>query len=315
MPPLSTQDQAQTAKRGRVSRPRRCGHVAILGRPNVGKSTLLNRLLGVKLSSVASKPQTTRHNITGILTEHDVQVVFVDTPGIHLHEKRLLNRLLNKAAQAALLGVDLVLFLVEGQRWGEEDEHVLGLVREAAKPCVACVTKVDRLKDKQALLPVLAQLDARHPFEEIIPVSATRGTNLEALKAAVRGRLPPSEYLYPQDQLSSRSSRFLMTEQIREQLVRSTQDELPYSVYVEIEELKEGPERIWIHALIWVDRPSQRAIVIGRQGRTLKAIGSKARASIERFSGKQVVLKLWVKDKAGWQDDPSVLAGFESEQF
>lgn len=313
MATLNTHDQAQTPQR--VSRPRRCGHVALLGRPNVGKSTLLNRLVGVKLSSVASKPQTTRHNITGILTEHDAQVIFVDTPGIHLQEKRLLNRLLNQAAKAALQGVDLVLLLVEGQRWGEEDEHILGLIRDAAKPCVACVTKVDRLKDKQALLPVLARLGARHPFEEIIPVSSTRGTNLEALKGAVRRRLPVSEYLYPQDQLSNRSSRFLMAEQIREQLVRSTQDELPYSVYVEIEDLEEGPQRIWINALIWVDRPSQRAIVIGRQGRTLKAIGTKARASIERFSGKRVALKLWVKDKAAWQDDPSVLAGFDSELF
>jgi GTP-binding protein Era len=275
----------------------------------------LNRLVGVKLSSVASKPQTTRHNITGILTEHAVQVIFVDTPGIHLHAKRLLNKLLNKAALAALQGVDLVLFLVDWQRWDEEDEHILGLIHDAAKPCVACVTKVDRLKNKQALLPVLAQLGGRHPFEEIIPISSTKGTNLEALKAVVRRRLPVGEYLYPQDQLSNRSSRFLMAEQIREQLVRSTQDELPYAVYVEIEDLKEGRDRIWINALIWVDRPSQRAIVIGRQGRTLKAIGTKARASIERFSGKQVVLKLWVKDKAGWQDNPSVLAGFESELF
>jgi GTP-binding protein Era len=281
----------------------------------VGKSTLLNRLVGAKLSAVASKPQTTRHNITGILTDHGAQVIFVDTPGIHLNEKRLLNKLLNKAAQAALQGVDLVLFLVECERWGEEDEHILGLIRDAAKPCVVCVTKVDRVKNKQALLPVLAELGGRHAFEEITPISSTKGTNLEPLKAAVRTRLPVGEYLYPQDQLSNRSTRFLMAEQIREQLVRSTQDELPYSVYVEIEDLKEGQDRIWINALIWVDRSSQRAIVIGRQGRTLKAIGTQARANIARFSGKEVVLKLWVKDKAGWQDNPSVLAGFESELF
>jgi GTP-binding protein Era len=315
MPSLSTHDEAQTPQRGRVARSRRCGHVAILGRSNVGKSTLLNRLVGAKLSSVASKPQTTRHNITGILTEHGAQVIFVDTPGIHLNEKHLLNKLLNKAAQAALQGVDLVLFLLECERWGEVDAHILDFIRDAAKPCVACVTKVDRLKNKQALLPALAELGGRHAFEELLPISSTKGTNLEPLKAAVRTRLPVGEYLYPQDQVSNRSTRFLMAEQIREQLVRSTQDELPYSVYVEIEDLEEGQDRIWINALIWVDRPSQRAIVIGRQGRTLKAIGTQARANIARFSGKEVVLKLWVKDKAGWQDNPSVLAGFESEVF
>lgn len=289
----------------------RSGHVAIVGRPNVGKSTLLNRLVGMKIASTAPKPQTTRHNITGILTEGDTQMVFVDTPGIHRGGRRLLNRVINEAALAALNQVDLVMFVVDRTRWTEEDAYVLERIGEAGRPAIAVVNKVDAV-DKRALLPALAALGERHDFQAYVPVSARRGTNLNALKAEIRARLPEGPFLYPEDQLSSRSERFIAAELIREQLVRTLRDELPHAVYVEIESMEMRPSLVTVGAVIWVERASQRAIVIGRRGAMLKKIGRRARQSLEAFFDRRVHLELWVKDKAGWQDNPRVLAGFDT---
>ncbi len=294
--------------------PTRSGYVAIVGRPNVGKSTLLNRLVGVKLASTAPKPQTTRHNVTGILTEEDTQMVFVDTPGIHRGGRRLLNRVLNEAALAALQQVDLAVFVVDRTRWTDEDAYVLERIRESGRPTIAVVNKVDAV-DKRALLPTLEALRARHEFAAYVPVSARRGTNLDALKAEIRSRLPEGPFLYPEDQVSSRSERFIAAELIREQLVRTLRDEVPHAVYVEIESMEERASLVAIGAVIWVERSSQRAIVIGRGGAMLKKIGTRARRALESLFGRQVHLDLWVKDKAGWQDNPSVLAGFDTTGF
>ncbi|MEA3410322.1 MAG: GTPase Era [Pseudomonadota bacterium] len=290
----------------------RCGYVAIVGRPNTGKSTLLNALVGVRLASVAPKPQTTRHNISGILTRDAAQIVFVDTPGLHLHGKRLLNRMLNDAACIALQQVDLVLLLVDRDQWGEEDEFVLRMVREAGRPCVLCINKIDGYR-RERLLPVMERLRGKYDFEEIIPVSARRGENLDVLEREVRRRMPFASFLFPEDQVSSRSERFIAAELIREQLIRNLHQEVPHSLYVEIEAYREREGLSEIAAVIWVDRPSQRSIVIGRQGQTLTRIGAQARRSLEQSLGHKVFLKLWVKDRADWQDNEAILASFDSK--
>ncbi len=292
----------------------RSGYVAIVGRPNVGKSTLLNRLVGAKIASTAPKPQTTRHNITGILTEADTQFVFVDTPGLHQGGKRLLNRLINEAALAALQQVDLVVFLTDRDRWTDADAFVLERIGEAGRPTIAAVNKVDAV-DKRAVLPALAALQARHPFEAFVPISAAKGTNLDALKDEIRQRLPEGPFLFPEDQISSRSERFIAAELIREQLVRTLRDEVPHAAFVEVESMEERPDLVAIGAIVWVERSTQRGIVIGRRGAMLKKIGTRARQSLASFFGKRVHLELWVKDKAGWQDNPSVLAGFDTIGF
>lgn len=293
-------------------RHRRCGYVAIVGKPNVGKSTLLNGLIGTKISLVAGKPQTTRHNITGIYTETHSQIVFVDTPGIHLGAKSLLNQVLNNSALAALDNVDLVLFLVDKRSWRAEDEHILELIKTAAKPCLLCVNKVDELKDKKVLLPIIAALSQKADFAAVVPISARTGDNLGPLKLELIKRLPLADFLFDKEQISSRSDQFIITEMIREQLIRITEDELPYSIYVELEEFDENSELVSISATVWVERKSQRAIVIGKQGTRLKTVGVRARKSIERFLSKRIYLRLWVKQKSNWQDNPEVLSRFES---
>jgi GTP-binding protein Era len=290
----------------------RCGTVAIVGRPNTGKSTLLNALIGAKLASVARKPQTTRHNIAGILSRGDSQIVFVDTPGLDLYGKRLLNRMLNDSTWAALQQVDLALLIVDRDHWGEEDELALNRVREAARPCILCINKIDGFR-RERLLPIMARLGEKHDFEEIIPVSAIKGENLEALLREVRRRMPAAPFLFPEDQVTSRSQRFIAAELIREQLIRNLHQEVPHSLYVEIEAYRDTEDLTEIAAVIWVDRASQRAIVIGRKGGTLKRIGAQARRALEQSLGRKVFLKLWVKDRADWQDNEAILASFDSE--
>ncbi len=290
---------------------RRCGYVALIGKPNVGKSTLLNRIIGTKISLVAGKPQTTRHNITGIYTDKHAQIVFVDTPGIHFGAKRLLNRMLNNSALAAVDNVDLVLFMVDKGVWRAEDEHILELIMAAAKPCLLCVNKVDELKDKQVLLPIIAALSQKADFAAVVPVSARTGANLKPLRVEIIKRLPRAGFAFDKEQVSSRSDRFIIAELIREQLIRITEDELPYSIYVELEEFDEGTELVKISATVWVEKNSQRAIVIGRQGKRLKTVGVRSRKSIERFLQKRIYLRLWVKEKTGWQDNPEILSKFE----
>ncbi len=293
----------------------RCGLVAIVGRPNVGKSTLLNHLLGQKLSITSRKPQTTRHQILGIKTTARAQFVFVDTPGLHRQGKRALNRYLNRAASSVLPSVDVVLFVVEALRWTEEDDLVLEQVKRAGLPTILVVNKVDRLEDKPALLPFLAEVGGKHDFAAVVPVSALRHDNLADLEDELYRLLPVAEPMFPEDQITDRSVRFLAAEIVREKLMRSLGQELPYDLTVEIERFEEEGRLVRIGALIWVDRPGQKAIVIGRNGERLKQIGTQARKDIEAMLGRKVFLELWVKVKEGWSDDERALQslGYRNE--
>ncbi len=290
----------------------RSGHVAIVGRPNVGKSTLLNALLGVHLSPVCNKPQTTWSNIRGILTERGSQIIFVDTPGIHVGQARLFNKMLNENAIATLPNADLILFLVGDSALRAQDERILSLFKDLRKPCLLAINKIDLLRDKRFLLPLIQSFATKFDFDEILPISAKKGDNLDALKTEIRKRLPVTDYHYPEEDISDQSSRFLVSERIREQFIKRLGDELPYSIYIEIDHYQEQPELLSIVAIVWVARSSQRAIVIGRGGAMLKTIGTEARRSIERFIGKKVFLKLWVKDKTGWQNDPHIISSFDA---
>ena len=282
--------------------------VAIVGRPNVGKSTLLNKLLGQKVSITSRKPQTTRHRILGIDTEDTKQAVYVDTPGLHIEEKRAINRLMNRAASSALSDVGLVLFVVEGTRWTEEDEHVLDKIKPSALPCWLVVNKTDKLKHKDELLPHFQALAQKFSFEKIIPVSAKQGTAIEDLRQEVFEILPESEHYFPEDYITDRSQRFLAAEIIREKLMRFTGDELPYSVTVEIEQFKMAENGVFqINGLILVERDSQKPMIIGKGGQQLKRIGIEARQDMENLFETRVFLELWVKVKSGWADDDRAL--------
>jgi GTP-binding protein Era len=285
----------------------RCGYVAIVGRPNVGKSTLLNRILGQKISITSRKPQTTRHRILGIKTTAAAQAIYIDTPGLHRGVRQAINRVMNRAAAAAIADVDVVLFVTECLKWQDGDEHVLGLLQEVRKPVILVLNKIDRLRDKEQLLPYIARLRERREFAAIVPVCATRGTQTEALEEEVRRLLPESPPLFPEEQVTDRSERFLAAELVREKLTRLLGDELPYAVTVEIEQFKESPELTSIAAVIWVEREAQKAIVIGRQGHMLKQIGTQAREEMERLFGVKVYLQLWVKVKEKWSDDERAL--------
>lgn len=281
----------------------RCGYVALIGRPNVGKSTLLNRLLGQKLSITADKPQTTRHRIVGIKTVADAQLLYVDTPGLHTQARKAMNRYLNRAASSALHDVDAVAFVVEALKWTDEDQAVLDRLKEVQVPVFAVVNKIDRVPDKESLLPFLQSLSERHGFEEIVPVSAQSGANVARLEDALKARLPEGDAVYEADQLTDRPSRFLAAEMIREKLTRRLQRELPYALTVEIEQFKEQEGVLHIDGLIWVERDSQKSIVIGKSGAMLKEVGRQARQDMERTFGAKVYLRLWVKAKEGWSDD------------
>lgn len=285
----------------------RSGHVAIIGRPNVGKSTLLNRILGQKIAITSRRPQTTRHRLLGIHTGADAQTIYVDTPGLHKPGGRAMNRLMNRAASGAMTDVDVVLFVVEGLKWTDEDDYILGLLKEVKVPVVLAMNKVDRLKDKSALLPHIDALRARHAFHDIVPVSAAHGSQVPELVRTIETLLPESPPLYPEEQITDRNERFLAAELIREKLMRHLGQELPYAVTVEIESYVEDDGLARIHALIWVERDSQKAIVIGKGGAMLKRIGQEAREDIERLIGRKVFLQLWVKVKEKWSDDERAL--------
>ncbi len=285
-----------------------CGMVAIVGRPNVGKSTLLNKLLGQKVSITSRKPQTTRHRIMGIDTEENRQAIYVDTPGLHSEEKRAINRLMNRAAQSSLADVSLVLFVVEGTRWGDEDEMVLERIKNAGIPCWLIVNKSDNVKNKEEMLPHLQLMQSKHSFAQIMPVSAKNGKNVESLRELVLAQLPESEFYFPEDYVTDRSSRFMAAEIIREKLMRFTGDELPYSVTVEIEQFVMTENGVYrINGLILVERETQKRMVIGKGGSRLKTIGAEARADMERLFDNKVFLELWVKVKSGWADDERAL--------
>lgn len=288
----------------------RCGFVAIVGRPNVGKSTLMNHILGQKLSITSRRPQTTRHQVVGIKTEQDVQVVYVDTPGMHKLEKdrnKAINRYMNQAASSALKDVDLVIFIVDRMRWTEEDEVVLQKLQGVKCPVILAINKTDRLEDKAALLPYLEEIAQKHAFDAIIPISAQHGHNLPQLEEQVRGYMPESFHYYPEDQITDRTERFLASELVREKIMRQLGDELPYQATVEIEEFSEDDGILFIGALILVERSGQKRIIIGEKGSRIKQIGQEARMDMERAFGAKVMLNLWVKVKGGWSDDERAL--------
>ena len=285
----------------------RCGFVAIVGRPNVGKSTLLNHILGQKLSITSRKPQTTRHQILGIKTEGPVQAIYVDTPGMHEEEPRALNRYMNRAASAALKHVDVVVFVVDRHHWTAADDMVLQKLTHLSCPVILAVNKVDQVEKRETLLPVLEQLATKRDFAEIIPMSALKEQNLEPLEAAVARFLPQSVHFYPDDQITDRSERFVASEMVREKITRQLGAELPYSVAVEIEEFKHDGKTLHIAALILVEREGQKKIVIGDKGERLRRIGQEARADMERMFECKVMLRLWVKVKRGWADSDRAL--------
>lgn len=285
-----------------------CGFVAIVGRPNVGKSTLLNKLLGQKVSITSRKPQTTRHRILGIDTQGAYQTVFVDTPGLHIEEKRAINRLMNRAATSSLGDVEMVVFVVDGTQWTDDDEMVLNKLRHVRCPVVLAVNKVDNIKDKEVLLPHLQWLAQKGDFAEILPISATKGTNVDKIREMARQLLPEGQHYFPEDYITDRSSRFMASEIVREKLMRFMGEELPYSVTVEIERFKVEEDGLFhINALILVEREGQKKMVIGNKGEKLKVIGTEARLDMERLFGQRVFLELWVKVKSGWADDERAL--------
>jgi GTP-binding protein Era len=280
----------------------RCGYVAIVGRPNVGKSTLLNGLLGEKLSIVTPRPQTTRHRILGIDSREDAQIIYVDTPGLHRDAKKALNRAMNRAAAASLQDADVVLFVVEAMRWEPEDADVLARVVACRRPAVAIVNKIDRIKPRARLLPYIAQLSDRADFAAVVPVSARRGENLDRLRGLLLEHLPEGPPLYETDRLSDRPEAFRYAEIVREKLMTRLRDELPYGVTVEIERIEDDGDLRRVAAVIWIERESQKAIVIGRGGQQLKECGSQARRELERIAGRRVHLELWVRVRENWAD-------------
>lgn len=284
-----------------------CGYVAIVGRPNVGKSTLMNHILGQKLSITSRKPQTTRHRILGIVTDESSQTIYVDTPGIHSEERKAINRYMNRTASSALKDVDLILFVVDGLKWTPDDDLVMGKIKASGLPVMLIINKVDTVEDKDALLPRIEELIQLHGFVEVVPVSALRGHNVERLQKLVADRLPLSAPFFPEDQITDRSSRFLAAETIREKVMRQLGDEVPYELTVEIEQFKTEGKLKRINALILVEREGQKAIVIGEGGQRLKRIGTEARIDMEKLFDSKVMLTVWVKVKSGWSDDERAL--------
>ena len=285
-----------------------CGFIAIVGRPNVGKSTLLNKILGQKISITSRKAQTTRHRIVGIHTEAAYQAIYVDTPGLHIEEKRAINRLMNRAASSAIGDVDLIIFVVEGTKWTEDDEMVLNKLRAAKAPVVLAINKIDNVKEKDELLPHITELSQKFDFVEILPISAQRGKNVHILQKIVRDSLREGVHHFPEEYVTDRSQRFMASEIIREKLMRFTGEELPYSVTVEIEQFKVNERGVYeINGLILVEREGQKKMVIGAKGQKIKTIGIEVRADMERLFDAQVHLELWVKVKSGWADDERAL--------
>jgi GTP-binding protein Era len=289
----------------------RCGMVALVGRPNVGKSTLLNALIGFRLSIVSPKPQTTRHRILGIANTDAGQVLYVDTPGLHRGARKAMNRSLNRAARAAIAEVEVAVQVIEAGRWTDEDEAVHAALADRATPALLAINKVDRMRDKQALLPFVADLTAQHRFDEVFYVSALKRTGLPELESGILTRLPRRAPVFGPDDVTDRSERFLVAELVREQLMLRLNQELPYATTVEIEQFSDREDGLAeIHAVIWVERDSQKSIVIGAKGEQLKAVGIAARRNIERTLDRRVHLRLWVKVRAGWGDDENALKRF-----
>ena len=293
----------------------RCGYVALVGRPNVGKSTLLNHLLGQKISITSRKPQTTRHRVLGIKTEAENQIVYVDTPGLHKIEPKAINRYMNQTASSAMQDVDVVVFVVDRTRWTDEDEWVLDKLRRLTCPVILALNKVDLVEDKTRLLPYLQSMMEKFAFKEIFPLSALRGHNLVDLETAIVRLLPETPHLFPEDQITDRSERFLAAEIVREKVMRQLGEEVPYEITVEVEQFKREQRTTHIDALILVEREGQKKIVIGTGGERIKQIGEDARKDMEKLFDSKIMLKLWVKVKSGWSDDERALRSLGYTDF
>ena len=288
----------------------RCGTVALAGRPNVGKSTLLNHLLGRKLAITSRKPQTTRHALIGILNSGDAQIVFVDTPGIHAPQGRALNRYMQDQALGTLSGVDAVLMLIEASGWREADDLVLRRIRESAAPCILAINKIDRLKQRERLLPLIDEVRSRHAFLDIVPVAALRGTALDTLTDVLARRLPEAPRLFADDAVTDRPAEFLIAEIVREKAIRRLGAELPHQTAVVVENLVAGERHTECDVVLYVERVPQKRIAIGKGGAMLKSIGEDARKDIEQLLGRKVMLRLWVKVAPGWSDKTQALRRF-----
>lgn len=285
----------------------RCGYIAIVGRPNVGKSTLLNHILGQKLSITSRKPQTTRHNLLGIKNHNNSQFLFVDTPGLHNNQKKALNRYMNHAVTTAIKDVDAIVFVIEKLQWLPEDELVAKRLSDNNTPVILAINKVDQIDNKELLLPHLQELSTKLNVSDVVPISALQNQNLDRLLDVIQVYLPKGGHFYPEDQLTDKSSRFLAAEIIREKITRQLGDELPYQMTVEIENFKETEKVIHIDALILVEREGQKRILIGDKGARIKQIGQQAREDMEELFDFKVMLKTWVKVKSGWSDDERAL--------
>ena len=292
----------------------RCGFVAVVGRPNVGKSTLINRIMGSKVSIVTAKPQTTRHRILAVHSDNNVQIVFVDTPGLHRQAGKAMNKLMNRAAANALADADLVLFLTEATRWTDEDEDVLKRIQSAGVPVIAVLNKVDNVHPKERLLEALAVTAERHEFADIVPISATKGSNVDRLTALIPDYLPESPPLFPPDMRTDRSAEFHAAELIREKLTVLLRQELPYGLTVQIERYERDEKGVLINAVVWVERASQKGMVVGKEGGVLKKVGKSARLELVEQLGCPVHLELWVKVRENWADSEKDLMslGYES---
>jgi GTPase len=288
----------------------RSGMVAIVGRPNVGKSSLLNALVGQKVAIVSHKPQTTRHRIQGVLNLSEGQIAFVDTPGLHTAQPRKLNRYMNESALGALDGVDLILLVADATHWTTEDDAVLERLAGAKAPIALVVNKVDKIKDRKELLPLLGKLSAKREFAFVVPLSALKRDNLEPLKREIMARLPEGPQLFPDGQIVGHDERFAAAEVVREKLTRNLHQEVPYALTVEITKLERTEKLARVEAVIWVEREGQKKIVIGTGGAALKSIGTAARRELEHILGRKVFLQLWCRVKEGWTDDPRALAQF-----
>lgn len=291
----------------------KCGYVGIIGRPNVGKSTLLNYLLEYKLSITSNKPQTTRQQIIGVLTEDDTQMIFVDTPGIHKSAKKALNKYMNRSALAVLDDVNVLLWLVEAGRWTEEEDWILSKLKSVKTQVVLVVNKIDRIKDKQELLPFIQDVTAKYEFADIIPISARLGKQVDELKKIMASFLPDEPFIYDEEFVTTSKQNFLIAEYIREKLMKMLGQELPYGTTVTIDAFADEEDLVRIAATIWVDRKQHKAMVIGKQGQKLKEIGIAARKELEHYFEKKVFVKLWVKVKENWSDDAAGLARFGFE--
>jgi GTP-binding protein Era len=294
--------------------PYRCGFVAVVGRPNVGKSTLINTILGNKVSIVTPKPQTTRHRILGVDSHENYQVIYVDTPGIHRKANKAMNRLMNRTAVNALVDADVVFFMTEATRWTDEDQDVLERLADVPAPVIALLNKIDKIHPRDRLLTALGEMSARRNFNEVIPISAQKHDNLDRLTALVPDFLPPSEPLFPEAMLTDRSEIFHVAETIREKLTLAVQQEIPYGLTVQIERMQRDEHGVEINAIIWVERDSQKGIVVGKGGGLLKKVGRSARLELKERYKVPVHLELWVKVKDNWADNEQDLLrlGYES---